>query len=229
MPGIVLGPGGHSGEWDTVWVRTAPQLQGHAPFGCNPGHRRIPTVGHSLGLQPGAQRKSVKGVSFTALPSTGSPTAVITGGEWLREPGHHDTTRTQGWRIPRVSFPARAGSGHLWVVLPSDYPRVQRGGPLGACTRVLTGWRRETSPRSAGTTLPRLSVSFQRLRPPGGQRLGLTTICPAQDMERSGGSAAAVYRASGQMCWSEAQGRQADPVNPCSLLGASITPSSLLS
>lgn len=151
------------------------------------------------------------------------------GGEWLREPGHHDTTCTQGWRIPHVSFPARAGSGHLWVVLPSDYPRVQRGGPLGACTRVLTGWRRETSPGSAGTTLPRLSVSFQRLRPPGGQRLGLTTVCPAQDMEHSGGSAAAVYRASGQMCWSEAQGRQADPVNPFALLGASIAPSSLLS
>ena len=59
-----------------------------------------------------------------------APLFSSAGGKWLRESGHLTISHTRGWRNHSVSFPARVVSSHLLVVLPADYPGVQRGGPL---------------------------------------------------------------------------------------------------
>lgn len=136
-----------------TWPQTDPHRGSQSPTACSP------VLSGSLSRARHSQ------LCLPQAPLLSSPGGVV------EEPGHPDTTRTRGWRIPACLFLQGAGSGHLWVVCPSDYPQSAEGGPLGACTRVLTSWRRKTSPGSAGTTFPRLSVSFQRLRPPGGQGL----------------------------------------------------------
>lgn len=160
-----LGPGDHSGERDSLGLHGSsvpgamPPLAATVATDGSPP--RVTVSACSPVLREVCPGHVIHGSAFHRLHGH---RCCRQQGMWLGKSGHRDTIHTQGWRVHAVSFPARAGSGHLWVVVPSDCPGVQRGGPPGGTHPCAQWLGREPSPGSAGTTLPRLSASFQGLR-----------------------------------------------------------------
>jgi len=136
-------------------------------------------------------------------------------GDVVGESGHRDTIHTQGWRVhavgtwlgslDTVTQSTRRAGGSTPCLFPRELDPVTSGWfcPLTAleCRGAAPRGHAPVCSVVGEGTVPGVSRDHtsqaERLlpgtAPPGGQGLGLTTVCPAHDMERSRGSATAVY------------------------------------
>ena len=126
----------------TVWACMAPLFQGPCPLWPQPWPQMDPHRGSRSRPAARCSGKSVQGMSFTALPSTGSTgtAAVVSGGcGWGSLDTVTQSTLRAGGSMPCL-FPRELDPVTSGWLCPLTALECRGAAPPGARTRVLSGW-----------------------------------------------------------------------------------------